>query len=125
MKAPADDIEQRLPVWEAFGELFLDNEPDLDFVTRVCAASPYSLKELEQILFCETWPALWPNLVSVAGEWSGWDRDWLLAQVLAKHQQGSARFWWLNPLKRSLRAEWLYVRDAIGEKRLLAAPPHL
>ena len=77
MKPPNDDVEFRAPVWQALGEFFLDNEPQLEYVVRVCAESPYSLKELDQILFSEVWPALSPNLASMAGEWAGWNRDWL------------------------------------------------
>ncbi len=117
MNSPHDDVELRAPVWEALGEFFLDNEPNLEYVIRVCSESHYSLKELDQILFGEVWPVLSPNLVSMAGEWAGWDREWLSQRVLAKRSTGSSKFWWLNPAKLLFCSAWLPVRKEIEKKR--------
>ncbi len=117
MKPPNDDVEFRAPVWQALGEFFLDNEPQLEYVVRVCAESPYSLKELDQILFSEVWPALSQNLASMAGEWAGWNRDWLSKRVLEKYKTGSSRLWWLNPVKLFFCSAWLRVRKEIEKRR--------
>ena len=117
MKSPHEDLEFRVPVWVALGEFFLDSEPDLAFVVRVCAESSYSMQELDHMLFSEVWPALSPNLASVAGEWAGWDGKWLVQRVLEKHRTGSARFWWLNPAKLFFCSAWFRVRKQIRERR--------
>lgn len=117
MRPPAEDLQGRVPVWEALGELFLDHEPDLEQLARICAESPYSLRELDQILFSELWPALSANLRSPAGEWAGWDQDWLTERVLARHRSGSARLWWLNPAKRFYCSDWVGVRRAVVQRR--------
>lgn len=117
MKLPGEDVEKRAPVWEAFGEFFLDNVPNLDYVARVCAESPYSLKELDQILFSEVWPAPFANLASMAGEWAGWNREWLVARVIEKHKTNSSSFWWLNPAKLFFCSAWPRVRKDVEKRR--------
>lgn len=122
MRPPADDVEGRLPVWQALGELFLDTEPDIEHLTEVCAESPYALDELDRILFRELWPALSANLFSPAGQWAGWDDDWLVARVLEKARPGSARRWWMNPLKLYHLSPWFGIRRAIARQRALRSP---
>ncbi|SFN90771.1 hypothetical protein SAMN05660284_02498 [Formivibrio citricus] len=122
MKPPHEDVEFRMPVWQALGEFFLDNEPNLEYVARVCAESPYSLGELDQILFNEVWPALSPNLASMAGEWAGWDREWLTKRVLEKYKTGSSRVWWLNPAKLFFCSAWFSVRKEIEQRRTRENP---
>ncbi|RIX40313.1 MAG: hypothetical protein D3M94_21840 [Rhodocyclales bacterium GT-UBC] len=117
MKPASEDLAFRVPVWEALGELFLDNEPQLAYLIRACAESPYSLKELDQILFSEVWPALSPNLASVAGEWAGWNREWLIRTVLEKQRTASSRLWWLNPVKLYFCSPWFRIRKEIERQR--------
>lgn len=122
MRPPADDVEGRLPVWLALGELFLDTEPDIEHLERICAESPYSLDELDRILFRELWPALSANLYSPAGQWAGWNDDWLVARVLEKARSGSARRWWLNPHKLYHLSPWFGIRRAIARRRAPRSP---
>ena len=74
------DLEQRRLVWAAMSELYLDNEltdDELQHVARVLCESPYSQPELERIMFGEVFPVLNGNLSQAAGEWTGFDMDWL------------------------------------------------
>jgi len=73
-------IDDRLPVWEALSDFFLDtelDEKDHQRISEVLASSPYSIQDIEDILRFEIYPVLIWNLRSVAGEWAGFDRDWL------------------------------------------------
>jgi hypothetical protein len=83
MKSTAEDLVNRRPVWEALSDLFLDTEVSLDRQWRidVLAASPYSIEELEYILIDEVYPICKYNLLSVAGEWAGFDLAWLEDQI--------------------------------------------
>lgn len=83
MKLKAEDLIHRRPVLEALSNLFLDTEVSLDRQWRidVLAASPYSIEELEYILIDEVYPICKYNLLSVAGEWAGFDLGWLEDQV--------------------------------------------
>jgi hypothetical protein len=73
----------RHPVWTSMANLFLDTDTRLHyaFIARVTAASPYSLEELEQIFLTEVAPVLEYNLLDIAGEWSMFDDDGVIASV--------------------------------------------
>ena len=77
-------IEGRRPVWEALSDLYLDTElqsSDLDRISKVLACSPYSETELIEILAYEVHPVCKWNLMSIAGEWAGFDPDWLRDRI--------------------------------------------
>jgi hypothetical protein len=74
-----EEVERRLPLWRALANFYLDTE-GVTFVAEVVDAATegkFSSSEVENILRWEVRPALYPNLLSVAGEWAGWDDDWL------------------------------------------------
>ena len=76
--------ETRVSLWEAFSDFFLDTEiSDIHFIhaARVVKKSGISPAEAEAILWNEVFPVLYPNLLSVAGEWAGWSREWLKANL--------------------------------------------
>lgn len=122
MKRAAEDVENRLPVWRAFSELFIDTElSDRDYlhIAKVCIGSPYSMKDLEEILFRETWSAFSLNLYSMAGNWTGWGDDFIQSQVLKKCRFKLYIHWRLNPLKRFFLADsWGKVTCEINVLRL-------
>ncbi len=76
----SQELLSRIPVWEALSEFWLDTELDafqFDCIARVLAASPYSIEELRKIHDYEVAPAVSANLAGVAGEWAGFDSQWL------------------------------------------------
>ena len=76
--------QQRLPLWRAFSEFFLDTERDavsFEYVAREIRASGLSLAEAESVLWNEVFPVLAQNLLDLAGVWAGWPDDWLLKHV--------------------------------------------
>ena len=81
-----EDIEARLPAWDALSSLFLDTDIALlrEWRATQLSKSPYTLEELETILRDEVFPVCSWNLFSVAGEWAGFDTDWLQSAIL-KH----------------------------------------
>ncbi len=84
MNATETHIEERMPVWEALSELFLDNElqpADHERIAQALAATDYSVEEIEVILIAEVCPVCRWNMISVAGEWAGFDRDWLREKI--------------------------------------------
>lgn len=101
-------------------ELYLDtklSDVTLSYVARVCAASPYSGRELERIMFSEVWPAFLPNLLSTAGEWAGWSDEVVQRRVLAKYKRRPYLSWRLNPFKLFLCREWSAVSELIEKVR--------
>jgi hypothetical protein len=72
----AQQIEQRLPVWCALAELFVDTEFDATSarsVAEALRASHLPLPELERILRDEVAPVFHRN--AFAGNWTGWPAD--------------------------------------------------
>lgn len=99
--APAPERSQ---VWEALSELYLDTDIDpavLGRVAEALARSPYSLGELERILRYEVHPVLVSNLYSVAGVWSGFDRQWLAEAIGAYLRRPWPVRWWRSRLMRA------------------------
>jgi len=99
--APAPE---RRRVWEAMSELYLDTDIDAEVMSRVAAElahSPYSLAELERILRHEVHPVLVSNLYSVAGVWSGFDPQWLAAQIQAHLRRPWPVRWWRSRVMRA------------------------
>ena len=114
MTTADQDIENRRPVWRALSDLFLDTElqdNDLSYIARTLAESPYTLAEIETILFCELYPVCIPNMHCVAGEWSGFNYEWLEETIL-KHTK---RSWSLSrvfqPFRWMIRDDWNRVKD--------------
>jgi hypothetical protein len=79
----ADELLARAPVWGVLSDFWLDTELvdfQFDHIARVLAASPYSIEEVRAIHNYEVAPAVSVNLVSVSGEWAGFDTKWLNAR---------------------------------------------
>ena len=85
------ELERRLPVWEAMSELFRDtelDEHDHQMIASALSASGYTTDELDTIMREEVAPAFHNNLLGI-GEWKGWSRDAVRDIVLAKLAQRS------------------------------------
>lgn len=127
MTPPSADLAARRPVWAALSELFLDTDiaPTLAWRVRTLAQSPYSIDELQAILVDEVTPACRWNLLSVAGEWAGFDLDALEGAILARAAQRSRSPWrrrldparWTVPRWR----DWQITREGVAAAR--QAPP--
>lgn len=84
--------EERLKIWSAFSDLFLDTEiGDGTFkrIARVIRECELSEKEAEHILWYEVYPVLEGNLRSVAGVWDGWPDSWLLQHLQIAENPGA------------------------------------
>jgi hypothetical protein len=75
-------------VWDALSSLFLDTDVSLsrEWRARILAHSPYSQQDLSEILAEEVSPVCSWNLLSIAGEWAGFDQDWLRTSILRQLQ---------------------------------------
>src|SRR5271165_4582415 len=85
----AFDLLNRRAVWLALSALYLDTEQTpamCEAGANALAQSPYTLDDLRTILAEEVHPACAANLMSPAGEWAGFDEDWLERRILARHR---------------------------------------
>lgn len=129
MLDPAE-VEARTPVWEALAELWLDRElkpEDLDHIARRLAATPLTIEELRQVYRAEVAPAVGVNARSVAGEWSGWSREWLVARILSNLRDRPRRTRWLAafpPTRWAMtwasEAHWRVVIARVADLRAAA-----
>lgn len=107
----------------ALSELFLDTALDEDDFEKLCRTlldCDLSIAELERIYCDELAPILHINLKIPAGEWSGFDLDWLESEI----RKRSSR--WRIPFFTALRRRWI-LRETRPDwerlKRLLEAQP--
>ena len=121
VKLTTKDLEYRRPVWEALSDLFIDTDNSFTHVGRIAVlvASPYSLDELEQILIDEVYPVCRSNLSSIAGEWTGFDPQWLESRILCRLGSPFRSFHGFNfgRLTVPCWTEWRHIKDAILQQR--------
>ena len=114
-------IEERKPVWFALSELFLDTELDstaIESIAQRLASSPFTATKIEEILRFEVTPALKANLMVVAGEWDGFDENWLCDRMAPLiNRKPLIRF----PVFRLVRRDWKKIKVRIHEIRDLGA----
>lgn len=106
-----DDLLLRAPVWEALSDFWLDTELQdfqVDRIARVIAASPYSIEEVIAIHNYEVAPAVSANLINIAGEWSGFDSEWLNARCrhFASRRQS---IWFKSRIALQLPFQWIFT----------------
>jgi hypothetical protein len=121
---PEEDLPNRVPVWQVMSEFYLDTELDEHDIVRIaqrCAASPYSVAELDRIMFCEVGPAFAANLASMAGEWVGWSQEFVRKRVLEVYRPWYYLIYILNPFKRWMRLRWAEVLKQIAAIRIAEA----
>ncbi|MES2823454.1 MAG: hypothetical protein V4732_07625 [Pseudomonadota bacterium] len=123
-----ESLERRAVVWVALSDLFLDTDVSLsyDYIARVCSESTYTLAELKEILESEVAPTCSANLLSVAGEWAGFDEEWLVNNIRnnirTKHEPLTG---FLKPFenfgfKSYIKDHWKKLEVIIIEKRIKA-----
>ena len=116
MLNPNHDVDDRAPVWESFQWIYQDTDPVIYYeeIVKTCAASKYSISELEEILFNEVLPALRFNLLDIAGDWQGYATEWLTTRVLEKHRFGKRR-----PLlhRKYTKSHWKRLKKLIESER--------
>ena len=120
-----EDLAAREPVWAALSDMFLDTDTSLTRQWRAeqLAASPYSIAQLERILIDEVYPICKYNLMSVAGEWEGFDPDWLRDRILRRLRSPLRALHVLNlgALMVHTSREWRATKKAIRAARAQGA----
>jgi hypothetical protein len=115
---------ERVRVWSALSELFLDTDvsSEIEGIAATLTDSPYSERELWEILSDEVAPVVLPNLFDVAGVWMGFDEEWLTREILAR---GGSTLRRIPVVRESLRfldtvlvrRDWEAVARRVRERR--------
>jgi hypothetical protein len=121
--AAVDELDPRIPVWNALSQLYLDTDVALayDGIVWTLATSPYSLDTLHEMLMYDVHPALYPNLMSVAGEWAGFDDAWLHARIAAVRERPRWRRRITHWFAYDIGAHWRILAPMIRTARNAAA----
>jgi len=116
MLPPEQDVEDRAPIWDSFQWIYQDTDPKIYYkeMIEACVPSKYSILDLEQILLNEVLPALKFNMFDLAGDWQGYELQWLVNRILQKHRFGKRK-----PLllRRYTQYHWRSVKKAIETER--------
>ncbi|GAA4790109.1 hypothetical protein GCM10023307_14230 [Lysobacter hankyongensis] len=115
MAVSRGDRDARIPVWIALSELYLDTDVSVfrDAIAETLAASPYSVDDLRDILMDDVHPALHANLMSVAGEWAGFDEAWLIERIETVGRQPRWRRRMSRWFARDIDAQWRALEPMI------------
>lgn len=79
-----EEISRRLPLWCALADLFLDTDSDpavYKAIHKIAEENNFSLTETIAILKEDVLPAFGTHLMSVAGEWSGFEEEYVLKKI--------------------------------------------
>ena len=124
-----NEIDRRRPVWLAFSEFWLDTElgpHDLERLASAIGQSGFSISELRRIHLEEVAPVLYPNLLSPAGEWAGFDEEWLCGAIVQNIDRTGpvrrlARCLARPVTARATERDWHRLRDILVRIRESAA----
>ena len=119
------ELELRKPIWLALSELWLDTElmeSDLDHIASVMSQSRYSLDELRDIYLYEVAPVVYRNLLSVAGEWAGFDKEWLYGEMRRELRRTNSARRFRHRLLRPLMTyaterHWQVLAEKVVDRR--------
>lgn len=104
-----DEIELRWPLWVALSDTFLDTELTDDAYRRIAetiSASAFHKDEARAIYREDVAPAFAINLLATAGEWSGWDEQYVRERVLEARNSLGSRLLVKLLFRGHIRDEW-------------------
>ena len=108
---------RRVAVWVAMAEHFLDTETrqDIALTALCCVEAGLTPNQASDVWRYEVSPAVSFNLWDVAGEWAGWDRDWLVQRIERLRTNWHNRAGTCGALRYRLRVHCMHgVWMAIG-----------
>jgi len=121
------EIADRLPLWAALSALFLDTEHDQTSLARSAesiAATGCGAREAAKVLDHDVAPALYPNLLSVAGEWTFWTDDEVRAAVMQHLGRGTLRRWMARAractVRQAYASDWKAIAAMLDQEASLS-----
>jgi hypothetical protein len=85
---------RRIEVWVAMAEHFLDTETrhQIPLTALRCTAAALTVAETRRVWRVEVTPAVGFNRWPFSGVWTGWDDDWLVAEIESRKRADVAPF---------------------------------
>lgn len=106
-------------LWVAISELFLDTELQdhtFDWMVKELEISNLSKRQLAFILENHVAPVLAPNVLSVAGEWAGFDKDWLVEKIEERGKVGLLDKVSVKLALKVVSPDWMRAMDLLEER---------
>ena len=121
----SSELDERRPVWSALSELYLDmplRNADLDRIAATLAKSPYSLRQLEDILYSEVYPACFRMQMRIGRDRASFDPKELEARIL-RGSSWTAIAWitTMGTINRLSSLVWFDLKRRIKNARAAAA----
>jgi len=107
------EVERRWPLWIALSETFLDielNDGRYRHIAEAITDSGFSEDEAFVIYREDVAPAFAINLLSVAGEWTGWSEEYIRERVLEARTSWMKRALVRLTCERHIREECEQIR---------------
>lgn len=103
----------------ALSTLFLDTEIDIGPIISQLRPLQFPIPDLERILRYDVFPVVYTNLLNPAGEWAGFEDDWLCAEIEARRGRGGYGIvdtlaW--NTVGRMIQPSWTRIKSALGAR---------
>lgn len=89
-------INSRKSIWECMSMVYLDtelSENEIDHIVSTLSNSSLTVEEIKQIELFEVFPTLKYNMMATAGEWQGFDEEWLHEQCLKNYYKRKSKMW--------------------------------
>ena len=81
--------------WIAISDIYLDTEirtSDIKYIARQLAETSFTEQQLNEIYYYDIAPVCYINGIDPAGEWVGFDRDWLFSEILKNRKKNQKLF---------------------------------
>lgn len=108
---------RRVEVWVAMADHFLDTETrhDIPLTAMRCIDAGLTVTEARSVWCYEVSPAVGFNVWDVAGEWAGWNREWLVERIERLRRRWDNRKGTARWVRYRLRVHLMHgVWSAIG-----------
>ncbi|MDE1463709.1 DUF7079 family protein [Spartinivicinus poritis] len=120
-----NQLEQYKIAWSIISELFLDNQLrvlDLKHIANELFKTSFTEKELNEMYYYDVAPICFMNLQNVAGEWEGFDKEWLFSEIQKNRNKNQIIFRLKCKLMRKLYSpltleQWAKVLEKLRELR--------
>lgn len=101
---------RRIAVWRAMADHFLDTETrhEIPMTAFYCVQAGLTREQASEVWRYEVSPAVAFNLRDVAGEWAGWDAEWLVERIERLRSRWHHRPGTLRALRYRLRTSCLH-----------------
>ncbi|WP_235296562.1 DUF7079 family protein [Portibacter marinus] len=117
----------RKNLWIALSELYVDNEIqeyDLQQIVKAIDKGQFTLKEAKRINREEVFSVLKYNLMGIAGNWTGFDPEWLIGRITHYLEWKVLFLNWPNSIlyfsrRKMFRKEWQIIESKLNEERML------